>query len=97
MMGGRLLILLGGALLLIAVERLLNASLLGVVTDNSRSVRLAIAFVCAGLAPVCFGLGLLQAASELFRAGPGEHEDESRERSRAARSFHRDGRSDLKR
>jgi hypothetical protein len=64
---GRLLILLGGALLLIAVERLVNASLLGGVTNESRSVRLAIAFVCGGLAPLCLGVGLLQAASGLFR------------------------------
>jgi len=71
----RLAILVGGALLLIAAERLLNASLLGFVTDNSRSVRLAIAFVCGGLAAICFGVGLLQAASRWFQAPPAEHEE----------------------
>jgi hypothetical protein len=70
----RLAILLGGALLLIALDRLLNASLLGFVTDNSRSVRLVIAFVCGGLASICFGVGLLQGASRWFQAPPADHE-----------------------
>ena len=60
---GRLLIVIGGALAVIAVERIVNAWLLGFVADESRSVRLAIAFISGGLAPLFLGIGLLRAAA----------------------------------
>ena len=47
MISGRLLMLIGAALGLLAVEGLVNAALLGFVSDSSRSVRLGIAFLCA--------------------------------------------------
>ena len=62
---GRLFILIGLALVLIAVERLIHASLLGFAVDGSRSTSLAIAFICGGLAPFLFGIGCLRASHEL--------------------------------
>jgi hypothetical protein len=56
-------VLMGIAVLLtlLAAERLLSASLLGFVQDQSRSVRLAVAFICAGLAPLLIALALVGA------------------------------------
>jgi len=62
MISGRLLMLIGAALGLLAAERLVNVALLGVVSDSSRSVRLGIAFLCGGLAPVFFAIGCFRAA-----------------------------------
>ena len=71
MISGRLLMLIGAALGLLAVERLVNAALLGVVSDSSRSVRLGIAFLCGGLAPVFFAIGCFRTAQEVKGADPG--------------------------
>ena len=51
-LGARALLGIAAVLVLVAVERLLSASMLGFVLDESRSVRLATAFICGGLAPV---------------------------------------------
>jgi hypothetical protein len=57
----------GTALGLIAVERLLNASLLPFAA-NGPSVRLGTAFICGGLAPIVFVIGYLKARQERTQA-----------------------------
>jgi hypothetical protein len=52
---------LAAILVLLAVERLVSAAMLGFVTDNSRSLRLGIAFICAGLAPLVFAVACFEA------------------------------------
>jgi hypothetical protein len=77
MISGRLLILVGAVLVLIAVERTLNAALLGFVTDNSRSVRLGVAFLCGGLAPLFFAVGFFRSAQQMREADPDAPEHRS--------------------
>jgi hypothetical protein len=59
-MPGRVLRLLGIALALIALERLLNAMMLVSEVDNAAlSIRLLIAFLCGGIGPVLFAFGYI--------------------------------------
>jgi hypothetical protein len=60
-MSGRVLILVAGALAVVAVERLASAMLVTPRDDNGLTVRLLIAFLCGGAAPVVFLLGYLKA------------------------------------
>lgn len=69
MISARVFMLVGAALGLIAIERLVNAALLGFAADGSRSLRLGIAFVCGALAPLVFGVGCFKASRALGKAG----------------------------
>jgi hypothetical protein len=53
----------GTALGVIAIERLLNASLLPSTANGAStlSIRLGTSFICGGLAPLIFGIGYLKA------------------------------------
>ena len=77
MIPGRLLMVMGAALGLIAVERLLNALLLP-FSVNGLSVRFGTSFVLGGLAPIIFGIGYFKARqarqqeTEVIRSATGQ-------------------------
>jgi hypothetical protein len=63
----RTIIALGAALAVIALERLLSAALVVSPEDDSVSIRLLVAFVCGGLAPVVVVFGYLKRLSHKSR------------------------------
>ena len=64
MVSPRAVVMLGIALAVIAVERLLSAALVAPTPDNDVSIRLLIAFVCGGLAPILVVFGYFKDASD---------------------------------